>query len=354
MARTWEFGDANLDGQCTCILINNSARMNTVMPAYVWAHLDIGPITKIQSVACGIPIHIVGGTHTGPMDYIIMKVQIEGIPSYEEGQVFLVVDKNSAYSRWVPEILGTPTINHIVMAMRELEMLTAPPKCQYSHHSYEFTNGFFMGMVGVEAEEGAVGFSTNTTVNPVNLNEKIKLKERFVVPVFGTLVLHGQTEQMIMLDHTLRVITQAPYTEDQANLPNGLHVLSTYTQLNPCSHSVAVVVWNGTSKAIHMAGGWKIGRVIVANAVPDPQASPDLLKKLDEEEPVTMLGTAECEEKLLEILENNRGFDSLKDWPPEAATNACQLLLEFHSVFSLQPNKMGCTEHNAACHWGHQ
>ena len=87
------------------------------------------------------------------------------------------VDDNSAYSRQVPVILGTPSINHIMMAMRESEMSTAPPKWQYSHRSYKFTNGFYMGMVGVEAKEGAVGFATNTTVNPVNLDKKIKLKE---------------------------------------------------------------------------------------------------------------------------------------------------------------------------------
>ena len=31
-----------------------------------------------------------------------------------------------------------------------------------------------MGIVGVDAEEGAVGFATNTAVNPVNLDKKIK------------------------------------------------------------------------------------------------------------------------------------------------------------------------------------
>ena len=53
---------------------------------------------------------------------------------------------------------------------------------------------------------------------------------------------------------------------------------------------------------------------------------------------------AECQEKLLEILESNGGFDSLNDWPPEAAINAHRWLLEFHSVFSLEPNDMGCTD----------
>ena len=46
----------------------------------------------------------------------------------------------------------------------------------------------------------------------------------------------------MMLDHTLHVITQAPHREDQANLPNRLYILSTYTQLNPGSQNMAVIV----------------------------------------------------------------------------------------------------------------
>ena len=141
-----------------------------------------------------------------------------------------------------------------------------------------------MGMVGTESEEGAIGFATNTAISPTNLDEKIRLKDGFAVPAFGTLVLHGQTEWTMMLDHTLRVITQAPYPEDQAKLPNRLYMLSTYTQLNPGSRRVAVVICNGTSCVIHMPGGCQIGRVITANAIPDPHASLDLLRKLDGEE----------------------------------------------------------------------
>ena len=203
-----------------------------------------------------------------------------------------------------------------------------------------------MGMVGAESEEGTVGFTTNTAVNSANLDEKIKLKDRFSVPAFGTLVLHGWTERTMMLDHRLRVITHALYPGDQANLPNGLYVLSTYTQLNPGSRNVAVVIWNETSRVIHMAGSHQIGRVITANAIPDPQASPDLMKRLDEEESIPMLGltTAEQQEKLIETLEKDGGLDALKDWPSELTLKARQLLMEFHSVFSLEPNKMGCTD----------
>ena len=81
------------------------------------------------------------------------------------------------------------------MAMRETEMHTAPPEWQYSRRSYEFANGFFMGMVGAALEEeGATAIATNTAINPLELDEKVQLKERFTVPAFGTLVLQGKTE----------------------------------------------------------------------------------------------------------------------------------------------------------------
>ena len=93
-------GYAILDGQRTCVLINNGTRMNTVMPAYIQQHnLEMGPITQLQSVTQGFPIHGVREARTGPMGYVVMKVQVEGVPSYGEDQVFLVIDDNSAYSR---------------------------------------------------------------------------------------------------------------------------------------------------------------------------------------------------------------------------------------------------------------
>ena len=93
-------GYAILDGQRTRVLVDNGVRMNTVMPAYVRRHnLEMGPITQLQLVTGGIPIHGVGRARTGPMGYMVMKVQVEGIPSYGEDQVFLVVDDNSMYSR---------------------------------------------------------------------------------------------------------------------------------------------------------------------------------------------------------------------------------------------------------------
>ena len=77
----------------------------------------------------------------------------------------------------------------------------------------------------------------------------------------------------------------APYQENGANLPNGLYVLDTYTELEPGSHNMSVVLHNGTATAIHMSGGRQIARVVTINSVSDADRSQELMKKLEEEDP---------------------------------------------------------------------
>ena len=85
-----------------------------------------------------------------------------------------------------------------------------------------------------------------------------------------------------------------------------------------------------------------------ANAVPEAQYLPDLLKTLGDEgedkPELTKLSMQQRQELLLTALENDGGLDHLKDWPPELAKWAKALLLEFHHVFSLEPNEIGCTD----------
>ena len=151
-----------------------------------------------------------------------------------------------------------------------------------------------------------------------------------------------------MMGHQLNVMTQAPYSEDKADLLNGLYVMRTYTELKDGSRSVSVILQNLTARPIHLVRGRVIGQVAAANAVPEAQCSPDLLKKLGDEgedkpEP-TKLSMQQRQELLHAALEKDGGLDHLKDWPPELAKWAKALLLEFHHVFSLEPNEIGCTD----------
>ena len=78
-------------------------------------------------------------------------------------------------------------------------------------------------------------------------------------------------------------MTQAPYYEDHANLPNGLYVCRSYTELKDGSRNVGLVVHNGTSRPISMNSGRIIGRLVTANVVPNAQPSPELLQELNKD-----------------------------------------------------------------------
>ena len=91
-----------------------------------------------------------------------------------------------------------------------------------------------------------------------------------------------------------------------------------------------------------------VSRVVTANAVPEAQCSPNLLKKLDEEDPLvpkpTKLMISQRQELLLAALEEDGRLDHLKEWPSELAKKAMALLLGFHHIFSLEPNEISCMD----------
>ena len=60
------------------------------------------------------------------------------------------------------------------------------------------------------------------------------------------------------------------------------------------------------------------------------------------------LSMQQRQELLLATLKKDGGLDRLKEWPTNLAKKAVALLLEFHHVFSLEPNEIGCT--NATKH----
>ena len=71
-----------------------------------------------------------------------------------------------------------------------------------------------------------------------------------VVPAFGSTILKGLMDETIITGHWLHVMTQAPYPEDEANLPIGLYVLCNYCEMKDSSRLVYLVLSNGTSRPI--------------------------------------------------------------------------------------------------------
>ena len=209
-------GTAMIDGVKTTCLIDNGARVNLVTPEFLKSRgLEVGSIQDLNDHDGYIPLSGLGGKITKPLGYVILWVQIPYVPSYDEDQVALVVSEDSNFLRRCQVILGTPTINRAVRAMKESEMENAPEAWWSAIHSYEFANY----VVQLDPEDYGMTLPTNTGENPIDLDELVLLKNKTTIPSFGSIILHCRTRKRMMMGYKLHVMTQATYPEDGANLP---------------------------------------------------------------------------------------------------------------------------------------
>ena len=292
-----------IDGVKTTCLIDNGAQVNLVTPEFVKNRgLGVGSIQDLNDHDGYIPLRGLGGKITDPLGYVILRVQIPYVPSYDEDQVALVVSEDSNFLKRCQVILGTPTINRAVQVMKELELENAPEALHSAVHSYKFANY----MVQLHPEDYSMTLPTNTGENPTDLDELVLLKNKVTIPAFESIILHCCTRKTMMMGYKLHVMTQATYPEDRANLPNSVYVVKTYTELRDGSRNVSVVLHNFTGKPVHLAAGRPVARVVATNAILDAAPSPEFLRKLDELEPnrnpPKKLTIEERQKLLLELL----------------------------------------------------
>ena len=68
------------------------------------------------------------------------------------------------------------------------------------------------------------------------------------------------------------------------------------------------------------------------------------MKLAKDGEPETPLTTEQHQELLMKVLEENGSLGKLDGWKKETALKAKWLLMEFHHIFSLERNEIGCTD----------
>ena len=132
----------SLDGIRTRVLVDNGARVNSVIPAYVRQHnLGVCPISELDHSLNPfwdhIPLVGLGSGWMEPLGFTLTRVQVEGMPHYDKQQAIFVLDDPSPFSARIPVILGTPTINRVVQTMKETEMHSAPTEWQMARVTYE-------------------------------------------------------------------------------------------------------------------------------------------------------------------------------------------------------------------------
>ena len=104
--------------------------------------------------------------------------------------------------------------------------------------------------------------------------------------------MHCHTRKTMMMGYKLHVMTQATYPEDGANLPNGVYVVKTYTELRDGSRNFSVVLHKITGKPVHLAARRPVAWVVAVNAILEAAPSPEFLRKLDEETVTELLNCA--------------------------------------------------------------
>ena len=339
-------GYAIIDRQQEWVLIDSGTWSNAVTPAYVKEHkMKVRPFHDLALHPTSIPISGIGG-HMAALRYVIINVQVEGIPSYYEEQVALVIPNVTQLGLKVPVILGTPTIHWLCCQMKESEIQTALEEWQHVLLSYEASrNVSIHAMTPKLNADPGTEYPTNTGQNPVDLDKPVLLKDKVIIPAFASQIVHIWTQKTFMKGHRLNVMVQPPYQEDKAKLPVGLYVQQVYTEMKHGSQNVSTVLCNGTEKTMHLTARRLLGRIIAAKLVPDAVALPELEAKLAKDrEPEPPLTTEQCQELLMRVLEENSSLGKLKGWKKETALKAKWLLMEFHHIFCLEKNKMGCTD----------
>ena len=178
---------AIIDGQWEWVLIDNGVQSNAMMPAYMKQHkMKVRPVHDLAMHPTSIPISGIGG-HMAALGYVIINIQVEGIPSYYEEQVALVIPNLTQLGMKVPVILGTPTIHWLCRQMKESEIQTALEEWQHALLSYEVSRNVSIHPMTPQLDQDSnVEYPTNMGQDPTDLDEPVLLKDRVIIPAFAS------------------------------------------------------------------------------------------------------------------------------------------------------------------------
>ena len=114
-------GYATIKGNQMLVLLDMGANVNMITPECVAAlGLQVGPLTDLceGDITVDQPFNYEGW----PIGYVVMRVQINRISSYDEDQVVLIAQSSAEFAHRVLIILGTPTTDWAIATLKESEI----------------------------------------------------------------------------------------------------------------------------------------------------------------------------------------------------------------------------------------
>ena len=114
-----------VEGREVDVLANGGSQVNTVIPSYVYQHEF--PVLPLHDLV-NHPFNLIGlcSTRIHPLGFMMLRVQIKEITSYDEDVVFLVVPDISQFCWHVPIMIGTCMLGRIINMIKESEMDRLP------------------------------------------------------------------------------------------------------------------------------------------------------------------------------------------------------------------------------------
>ena len=179
-------GYAMIKGNQMLVLLDMGTNVNMITPECVVAlGLQVGPLMDLHEG--GITVNQPFNYEGQPIDYIIMRVQIDGISSYDEDKVALIAQSSAKFAHKVSIILGMPTTDQAIATLKESEIdeLATPWAC--------IRKNTLLQAAAAQASTVRADVATKP-VDVMGYQEPMHLLVPEVVEPFKTLVVKARTK----------------------------------------------------------------------------------------------------------------------------------------------------------------
>ena len=182
--------DIILEGHEVAALADSGSQVKTITPEFAnaWGY-PVLPLEKLLNH----PVDLVGieGWCMCPFGFVIARLQVKEVAGYDEDVVFLVIPNQSAFSRWVPLILGTCTLGRIINIIKESELHQLATPWATIHLAQLLSR---RGGVEDTLQKGAVGSWEDDSMEEINV--VVELKDSVHVGPFQMEILKGKVKEL--------------------------------------------------------------------------------------------------------------------------------------------------------------
>ena len=337
-----------VEGKPTKVLLDQGAQSNLVTPKFVQDNrLPVGPLSQL--VEGTFRLSGIGNIATNQIyGYTMLNIQVEGVATYREDSIALVVPDDSEFAKRVPIILGTCTTKRIVPHIKEseyealedvwhdtkvLEMLQARRAVVKAEMQEAVTN--------VPIYSGQV---TAPKLNPGPAPEQIhptrilRTSMGIDIPAFSSQIVEAELSWLPPVAEGVHKVLVEPLPCAQTPVHPAVRVQPCYNEIPKHGKKVPVFIVNRTGKDQKIPKGTPVAHAAEVTNL----AEASKLKPTNPPEGSTkpQQSQEERQKKVFELLD----LSHLQNWPPAEKQKAIDLMAEYSDIFALHELELGETK----------